>query len=168
VINSGLQLVRVIALATLLAGAVALIDDGRSTARQTTAPATGQTAEDLSNAAPGPFAVGKIVVRFIDTRRVVQFPGRRPQPRPLTTVIRYPAIGNPSRVDGLASAPAKSSGPFPLVVFGHGFDNTPVPYARMLQAWARAGYVVAAPVFPLGNADAPGGADESDIVNQPT
>src|SRR6185437_1597087 len=30
-----------------------------------------------------------------------------------------------------------------------------------------AGYVVAAPIFPLGNAHAPGGPNESDIVNQP-
>src|SRR5207248_914011 len=29
------------------------------------------------------------------------------------------------------------------------------------------GYVVAAPIFPLGNENAPGGPDESDIVNQP-
>ena len=39
---------------------------------------------------------------------------------------------------------------------------------RPLDAWARAGYVVAAPVFPLENANAPGGPDEPDIVNQPT
>jgi fermentation-respiration switch protein FrsA (DUF1100 family) len=31
----------------------------------------------------------------------------------------------------------------------------------------RAGYVVAAPLFPLGNKHAAGGPDESDIVNQP-
>ena len=37
----------------------------------------------------------------------------------------------------------------------------------MLQSWARAGYVVAAPVFPLENANAPNGPDESDLVNQP-
>ena len=36
-----------------------------------------------------------------------------------------------------------------------------------MQSWARAGYVVAAPVFPLENANAPGGPDESDLVNQP-
>jgi hypothetical protein len=44
---------------------------------------------------------------------------------------------------------------------------TPGPYAALLDAWARAGYVVAAPIFPLGNAHAPGGPNESDIVNQP-
>jgi dienelactone hydrolase len=53
------------------------------------------------------------------------------------------------------------------VVFGHGFALTPGPYARLLRAWTRAGYVVAAPVFPLENANAPGGPDESDLVNQP-
>jgi dienelactone hydrolase len=40
-------------------------------------------------------------------------------------------------------------------------------YSHLLDAWARAGYVVAAPVFPLENADAPGGPDESDLPNQP-
>jgi dienelactone hydrolase len=71
--------------------------------------------------------------------------------RPLATVVRYPAAG----------------GPYPLVVFGHGFALTPADYGRLLTAWAEAGFVVAAPVFPLGNANAPGGATESDLVNQP-
>jgi predicted dienelactone hydrolase len=56
---------------------------------------------------------------------------------------------------------------FPLIVFGHGFAVTPGIYARLLDAWARAGFVVAAPLFPLGNANAPGGPNESDLVNQP-
>ena len=45
--------------------------------------------------------------------------------------------------------------------------SLPGLYAPILQAWARAGYVVAAPLFPLENAGAPGGPDESDLVNQP-
>ena len=53
------------------------------------------------------------------------------------------------------------------MIFGHGFAVTPGPYAPLLDAWARAGYVVPAPIFPLGNANAPGGPNESDIVNQP-
>jgi predicted dienelactone hydrolase len=67
------------------------------------------------------------------------------------TVVRYPSTG----------------GPYPLVVFGHGYGLTPATYATLLRAWTRAGYVVAAPVFPLGNANAPGGPNESDLVNQP-
>jgi dienelactone hydrolase len=63
--------------------------------------------------------------------------------------------------------PTGASGPFPLVVFGHGFAVTPAPYALLLRAWTAAGYVVAAPVFPLENANAPGGPNENDLVNQP-
>jgi dienelactone hydrolase len=59
------------------------------------------------------------------------------------------------------------AGPYPLVVFGHGFNLVPRVYRRLLDAVASAGYVVAAPAFPLERANAPGGPDESDIVNQP-
>jgi dienelactone hydrolase len=61
----------------------------------------------------------------------------------------------------------RAPGRFPLIVFGHGFAVTPAIYGRLLTAWARAGYVVAAPLFPLENATAPGGPNEADIVNQP-
>jgi dienelactone hydrolase len=63
--------------------------------------------------------------------------------------------------------PASAEGPFPLIVFGHGFDVTPAIYARLLRAWARAGFVVAAPLFPLANPAAPGGPTEADLINQP-
>jgi dienelactone hydrolase len=114
------------------------------------------------------FAVGETVMRFTDTSRLVRFPHRAPVPRPLRVVIRYPAIGNTAQVDVRGAPPATADGPFPLIVFGHGFKVTPDTYSRLLQAWASAGYVVAAPVFPLTNAHTPGGAHESDLINQPT
>jgi alpha-beta hydrolase superfamily lysophospholipase len=40
-------------------------------------------------------------------------------------------------------------GPFPLVVFVHGYDTGPSDYARFCSALASSGYVVAAPSFPL-------------------
>jgi hypothetical protein len=80
-------------------------------------------------------------------------------------VIRYPTPGRRSRID-VNSAPV-APGRFPLIVFGHGFAVTPAPYWHLLAAWAHAGYIVAAPVFPLGNAHAPGGPNESDVINQP-
>jgi len=101
---------------------------------------------------PSRHAVAERVLTLVDSSRLIRLPGRRPQPRRLVTVVRYPE---------------HASGPFPLIVFGHGFAVTPAYYFRLLQAWAQAGYVVAAPVFPLGNAHAPGGPDEADIVNQP-
>jgi fermentation-respiration switch protein FrsA (DUF1100 family) len=94
------------------------------------------------------------VLRYVDTSRTITPPHTKREPRPVTTVFWYP----PAR-DG--------NGPFPLIVFGHGFASRPSWYARLLRGWAAAGYVVAAPIFPLGNADAPGGPNEADIVNQP-
>ncbi len=81
--------------------------------------------------------------------------------------MRYPADGPRGAVDIPAAPVAPAATGFPLIVFGHGFAVTPAPYSRLLVAWARAGYVVAAPVFPQENANAPGGPREADLVNQP-
>jgi predicted dienelactone hydrolase len=94
------------------------------------------------------------VLHLVDTSRRIRLPGGRRISRPVTTYLWYPTG-------------AASTGPWPLVVFGHGFASTPFVYRRLLAAWAAAGYVVAAPLFPLANIDAPGGPDESDIVDQP-
>jgi dienelactone hydrolase len=102
-------------------------------------------------AAP-PYAVGEETLHFVDPSRTIQYPGQAVQPRPLVTVVRYPK---------------HAQGPFALVVFGHGFAVTPAYYFRLLRAWAQAGYVVAAPVFPLENQHAPGGPNESDLGNEP-
>ena len=92
------------------------------------------------------------VLRFVDHARFAHFRTGLVVPRKLVTYVRYPTSGRP---------------PYPLVVFGHGFSVTPGIYARLLDAWARAGFVVAAPLFPVENANASGGPDESDLVNQP-
>jgi dienelactone hydrolase len=120
---------------------------------------------------PGPpqaqtYGVGEIVVTYSDWSRRVMVHGRF-VPRQLVTLIRYPTTFAESRPDALSIPPARSAGPFPLIVFAHGFNITPAPYAPLLRAWARAGYVVAAPIFPLSNAAAPGGPNEADLVNQP-
>ena len=113
------------------------------------------------------FAVGLRVVRFVDRSRVVRLPGGESVPRVLVTYVRYPALGKSAGSDVSDAPAARGSGPFPLIVFGHGYAVTPAPYANLLRAWARAGYVVAAPVFPLENANAPGGPNEADLANQP-
>jgi dienelactone hydrolase len=96
--------------------------------------------------------VGVRVLHFVDRSRIARYRTGTSGPRKLTTYVRYP------------TAPR---GPLPLVVFCHGFSLLPSTYTRLLDAWTRAGYVVAAPVFPVENADAPGGPDEADLVNQP-
>jgi pimeloyl-ACP methyl ester carboxylesterase len=104
-----------------------------------------------SRASSGALAFRVRVFRFVDRSRTIRLPDGRRTPRALETVVRYPAAGNT----------------YPLIVFGHGYTLTPARYARLLRAWAEAGYVVAAPVFPLENAAAPGGPTESDLINQP-
>src|SRR5262249_21190249 len=57
----------------------------------------------------------------------------------------------------------------PLLVMAHGFGGLPERFDAFARAVAGAGYVVAAPAFPLTNEDAPGGHDVGlrDAVNQP-
>jgi dienelactone hydrolase len=106
-------------------------------------------------------------VTLVDSSRSIRLPSGVVERRRLLTVIRYPAQGPRSGVDLAGAPPVHGVERFPLIVFGHGFAVTPQPYAPLLRAWAGAGYVVAAPIFPLENANAPGGPNESDLVNQP-
>jgi dienelactone hydrolase len=99
-----------------------------------------------------PAAVHARVVQLVDRSRRAAFRDGRSTARVLTTLVQYPARGR---------------GPFPLIVFAHGFALVPQDYSGLLNTWARAGYVVAAPVFPVENANAPGGPDENDLVNEP-
>lgn len=92
------------------------------------------------------------ILRLVDTSRRAHFRNGTSGPRVLVTYVRYPTSGQ---------------APFPLIVFAHGFAVTPEIYSRLLDTWTLAGYVVAAPVFPVENPDAPGGPDESDLPNQP-
>jgi len=101
---------------------------------------------------PGHYGVGSLTLRLVDPSRTLGG-----GPRVVATIVRYPKPLDPRQ----------ARGPFPLVVFGHGFAVTPEPYSPLLDAWTKAGYVVAAPVFPRENANAPGGPDERDLVNQP-
>jgi predicted dienelactone hydrolase len=82
--------------------------------------------------------------------------GRRLGPRTLATTVRYPRIG---------SGPA--AGPRPLLVFAPGFMQCSGPYSALLDAWASAGYVVAAVDFPRTSCHEGAAAYEPDLVNQP-
>lgn len=94
-----------------------------------------------------------LTLTFIDTHRRTVSRGRLISlSRSLPTSIWLPA----------------GAGPFPLIVFAHGYRLGIGPYRRLCQAWADAGFVVAAPSFPLTDASVAGrDLDESDIANQP-
>jgi predicted dienelactone hydrolase len=72
--------------------------------------------------------------------------------RALTTVVWYPAV----------------AGRWPLVLFAPGYEVGPPDYSTLLESWAAAGYVVAAPEFPLEDEAVAGdNLDEDDIQNEP-
>jgi fermentation-respiration switch protein FrsA (DUF1100 family) len=129
-------------------------------------PPRGSVTRGSTPSRPVGVAVGLRTLTFVDRSRTIRLANGTTEPRTVVTEIRYPAAGAAGAND-VRNARA-AGGPYPLVVFGHGFGVTPTPYAPLLDAWARAGYVVAAPIFPLGSALAPGGPSEADLVNEPT
>ena len=92
--------------------------------------------------------------------------------RRLITEIRYPTTAvTPGLSETRDAAPYRKGGPYPLVVFAHGYSITPDAYSKLLDTWVKAGMVVIAPLFPdttpaailaQGNDDT-----ETDIINQP-
>ena len=119
---------------------------------------------------PAPaYAVGTLTATVVDTSRPTPAWGPSPaEPtRTLVTTIWYPATGARAGAPRPGAAPDRRGAPYPLVVFGHGLGATPQEYEPLLSAWAAAGFVVAAPRFPLSSADTPGGPDGGDVGNQP-
>jgi dienelactone hydrolase len=117
----------------------------------TTAPSatTSPMSTAPSTAAP-PYPVEHETVSLADPSRDTPARGDVPAHggRPLVTLIRRPT-GPP--------------GPLPLVVFAHGWNVNPTNYEPLLDAWAAAGYLVAAPTFPDSANTLPG----SPVSNYP-
>jgi len=61
------------------------------------------------------------------------------------------------------------SGSLPVLLMAHGFGGLPEKFDAFARTVAAAGFVVAAPAFPLTNDNAPGGHDAGfrDFINQP-
>jgi dienelactone hydrolase len=81
--------------------------------------------------------VGFQTYNFVDPTRGIpplgDFPGS--DARPIPTSVWYPTD--------------KTRAPYPLVVFAHGFAVDPGYYGTLLSSIASAGYVVAAPTYPI-------------------
>jgi pimeloyl-ACP methyl ester carboxylesterase len=117
--------------------------------RPSPGPATASPA--LSGSDP-PYPVQTSSLRLFDPSRMT--PARDPVPaapgRLLVTDLYVP-VG--------------ASGPRPLVVFAHGWNSDPGAYAPLLEGWAAAGFVVAAPVFP-DSTDLAAGSPVSNYADQ--
>ena len=100
----------------------------------------------------GAYGVGVRTLTFIDpTRETPSHSGIPAEPtRTFPTEIWYPSPGenqNPSREAPLDLAP----GPYPLIIFSHGFMATGTIYSRLTAPLAGHGYVVAAPNYPVSS-----------------
>ena len=119
--------------------------------------------DDPSQETTGPYRVGSRSVTFVDETRPTPAFGASPaaDTRTLVTDLWYPAEGDADAAPA-ADAP-EADGPFPVIVFNHGQQGEPKQYAPSFEAWARAGYVVAAPRHPVSVTGGPGGQFIDDI-----
>jgi dienelactone hydrolase len=105
-----------------------------------------------------PVSVERISLTLVDESRPTPanatYEGARH--RVLETVVSYP-VRQGRAVEG----------PMPFVVFATGYGGTSTNYVGLYDHWVRAGYVVAAPTFPLSGKDAPGGTSGADLASQP-
>jgi predicted dienelactone hydrolase len=108
-------------------------------------------------------------------------PTTHPQPQPpyaiqtSTVTLTDPSRNTPARGDVAAVSgrilvtdllsPVGATGPLPLIVFAHGWNSDPSHYTPLLDAWASAGYLVAAPTFP-DSTDTTPGEPVSDYADQ--
>jgi dienelactone hydrolase len=152
------------AIALAAAVACSACSDGRTPAAPG-APSPASGAPGTTSAAPTTarrtdYPVGTREETYVDTSRPTA-PNKSFAGAPDRTIrVRF-------YFPGERGAPARDGAPYPLVVFSHGFTARPEAYQRLLEDFARAGYVVAAPAYPLSNRDAPGGPVVTDLANQP-
>jgi predicted esterase len=108
---------------------------------------------------PRPYPVGWTSLNLTDPSRPTgSAPGRH-----LPTLVFYPAVG-PGGGAETQGAPGLFHS-WPLVVFAHGYDVTPLTYHDLLHHLAASGFVVAAPSFPLETEGGP--LNENDLDNEP-
>ena len=102
-----------------------------------------------------PYEVATHETTYVDATRPTQANGSYPGAPTRTLRVRF-------------YVPKSAAGaPYPLILFTHGVTGVPEAYVALLSDLARAGYVVAAPVYPLSKTDAPGGPTVADLGNQP-
>jgi pimeloyl-ACP methyl ester carboxylesterase len=125
---------------------------GHGTARRTAVTATTRPPVRGTTTTTGPYEVRTESITLEDPSRSTPARGSVPAKagRLLVTDLYVPV--------GAAT-------PLPLVVFAHGWNSDPGVYDVLLQQWAQAGFLVAAPVFP-DSTDLYPGSPVSDYADQ--
>lgn len=126
-----------------------------------------------SHKAPAAFGVGLWTATWTEPQGSTEnfYEGTSEPGRQMQVEILYPTLSVKAPAVKPWAPPAYRFGPYPVIVFAHGFDVDPNTYRVLLVSWVEAGYVVVAPFFPdtsLAAIQAQHGADtESDMFNQP-
>ncbi len=126
-----------------------------------------------SDKAPAAFGVGLSIATWTESHASTEnfYEGTTTPGRVLQVEILYPTLEVKARAVKPWAPPAYRYGPYPVIVFAHGFDVDPNTYRALLVSWVAAGYVVVAPFFPdtsLTAVEAQHGVDtEYDMFNQP-
>jgi predicted dienelactone hydrolase len=101
--------------------------------------------------------------------------------RPYAFTVRHEQFVDPTRPTAAPGSAAFSpkrvlptdiylptaSTPRPLIMFSHGYHGAPRKFSHLFRAWARAGYIVASPRFPLTSDRGAPYDSLTDVVNQP-
>jgi len=126
-----------------------------------------------SEKSPATFGVGLSSATWTESQGSTEnfYEGASRPGRIMQVEILYPTLSvKPPTVTAWAP-PAYRYGPYPVIVFAHGFNVDPDTYRALLVSWVEAGYVVVAPFFPdtsLPAVEAQHGVDtELDVFNQP-
>tara|TARA_R110002110_G_scaffold43803_2_gene135644 strand:- start:2358 stop:3506 length:1149 start_codon:yes stop_codon:yes gene_type:complete len=111
--------------------------------------------ESASRLQMGPLEVVRLDHEFLDPTRPTAANGdyAGSEQRRLESTVWYPQD--------------REYGPYPLLVYSHGFSSSRREAAYLNRHLASLGYVVVAADFPLTNMRAPGGPQVKDVVNQP-
>ena len=116
-----------------------------------------------------PYGVGVMTLELVDASRPTtanrDYTGS--PDRKLVTEVWYPAAATAATPEEPNAAADVSGGPYPLIVFAHGFSAFRRQSASYAQHLASHGYVVASPDFPGSNIAAPGGARLYAVLDQP-
>jgi dienelactone hydrolase len=126
-----------------------------------------QAVQRTDYAKSGTHQVAVLEATFEDPSRPILATSHHPAApgRTLVTSIFYPA-SEPTPLFG--SARVAEGGPFPMLMYSHGYSSARSEATRVAQRLASHGYIVVAPDFPLTSMLANGGSpDVNDAANQP-
>ena len=141
-------------------------DDGavrtpaRGAASTTTSPPTSTTVPVTAPEVPAPTTTLAGPPYAVETARTTVVDATR------GTEARGPTPASSSRALPLTVHVPSGPGPFPLVVFAHGYDISAADYADFQRDLAAQGFVVVAPDFPRSSTAFPGPPTQDDIDEQ--